>query len=337
MKHQRVIVVTGASAGLGRAIVHEFARPGVKIGLIARDEDGLRAAAREVQDLGGTALVLPLDVADADAVEAAATQVEETLGPIDVWVNNAMVSVFSPVKEMNAAEFKRVTDVTYLGYVHGTLSALKRMLSRNEGVIVQVGSALAYRAIPLQSAYCAAKHAIKGFTESLRCELLHDRSKVKVTMVHMPALNTPQFSWVKSRLPNKPQPVPPIYQPEVGARAVVWAAEHAPRELKVGYPTLEAVLGEKLFPGYLDRYLSKTGYAAQQTDEPVATDRLDNLYQAVAGDHGAHGDFDSRATYKSEQLWLATHKPLLAVAMGSVLSLAYYLKTKAQRKNRRAS
>jgi NAD(P)-dependent dehydrogenase (short-subunit alcohol dehydrogenase family) len=258
----RVIVVTGASAGVGRAAVREFARERdgrVKIGLIARGIDGLEAARREIEAMGGEALVLPLDVADAERVEEAATRVERELGPIDVWVNNAMVSVFSPVSRMTAEEYRRVTEVAYLGCVHGTLSALKRMRERG-GVIIQVGSALAYRSIPLQSAYCAAKHAVLGFTQSLRCELLHERIPVHVCNVHLPAINTPQFGWVRSRLPGAPQPVPPIFQPEVAARAIVWMTHHPrKRELWVGGPTIKAILAEKLVPGFADRYLARMG------------------------------------------------------------------------------
>jgi NAD(P)-dependent dehydrogenase (short-subunit alcohol dehydrogenase family) len=312
-KHE-VVVITGASAGLGRATVREFAKRGASIGLIARGVDGLEGARREVEAAGGKALVLPADVSDADAVEAAAARVEEELGPIDIWINNAMVSVFSPIKEMTAEEFKRVTEVTYLGYVYGSLSALKRMLARNRGVIIQVGSALAYRGIPLQSAYCGAKHAIQGFVDSLRCELIHDGSNVRVTMVQMPALNTPQFSWSKSRMPRKPQPVPPIFQPEVAAEAIYWAAHEDRREVYVGMPTVEAIIGDKIAPGLLDHYLGRTGYDAQQTDEPVEPNRQDNLWEPVSGDHGAHGDFDDRATDHSLQLWANMHKGLLALA-----------------------
>src|SRR5207249_2574199 len=249
----RTTVITGASAGVGRAAALEFAREGARIGLIARGRAGLDAAKSEVEQLGGSALVVPVDVADAEAVESAAEQIEQQLGPIDVWVNNAMASVFSPIKEMTAAEFKRVTEVTYLGFVYGTLSALRRMLPRDRGSIVQVSSALAYRGIPLQAAYCGAKHAIQGFTESLRCELLHDKSNVRVTMVQLPAMNTPQFSWVKSRLPREPQPVPPIYQPEIAAEAIIYAAYHKHREMEVGMPTVVAVEGNKVFPGLMDR------------------------------------------------------------------------------------
>jgi short-subunit dehydrogenase len=262
---------------------------------MARGVDGLEAAKREIEAAGGSAMVLPLDVADANAMENAAASVEREFGPIDIWVNNAMASVFSPVKEMQAEEYKRVTEVTYLGVVYGTLAALRRMLPRDRGTIVQVGSALAYRSIPLQSAYCAAKHAIAGFTDSLRCELIHDKSKVRVTMVQMPALNTPQFGWVKSRLKHKAQPVPPIFQPEVGARAIYWAAHHSRREIYAGWPTVEAIVGNKLAPGWLDHYLGKTGFASQQTCEPEDPDRPNNLWKPVAGDHGAHGTFDSRA------------------------------------------
>ncbi|HEV2764676.1 MAG TPA: SDR family oxidoreductase, partial [Pyrinomonadaceae bacterium] len=268
MEKPEVVVVTGASAGVGRAVARAFAREGACVGLLARGPDGLEAARREVEELGGRALVLPLDVAEAEAVERAAEAVEREFGPIDVWVNNAMVSVFSPVREMRPEEYKRVTEVTYLGYVYGTLAALKRMLPRDRGVIVQVGSALAYRGIPLQSAYCAAKHAIQGFVDSLRCELIHDGSNVRVTMVQLPAMNTPQFSWVKSRLPNRPQPVPPIYQPEVGAEAVLFAARNDRREMYVGYPTVEAIVGDKVAPAFADKYLAKNAYDAQQTDEP---------------------------------------------------------------------
>src|ERR671938_474508 len=259
-----VVVITGASAGVGRATAIAFARRGAHIGLLARGHDGLEGARRDVEAAGGRALVLPTDVADPTQVEAAATQVEETFGPIDIWVNDAMASVFSPIKEMEPEEFRRVTEVTYLGYVYGTLAALKRMLPRDRGVIVQVGSALAYRGIPLQAAYCAAKHAIQGFVDSLRSELIHDGSNVRVTMVQLPAMNTPQFSWVKSRLPREPQPVPPIYQPEVGARAVYWAAHNERRELYVGWPTVKDIVGNQLEPAFADWYLAQTGYDAQQ-------------------------------------------------------------------------
>src|SRR5438067_8424469 len=298
-----VVVITGASAGVGRATVRAFARRGARLGLIARGLDGLEAARAEVEQLGGSALVFAVDVANAEKVEEAAARVEENFGPIDIWVNNAMVSVFSPVKELTAEAFHRVTEVTYLGVVYGTLAALRRMLPRDYGSIVQVGSALAYRGIPLQAAYCGAKHAIQGFTDSLRCELLHDKSNVRVTMVQLPAMNTPQFSWVKSRLPRKPQPVPPIYQPEVGAEAILFAAHNDRREMYVGYPTVEAIVGNHVAPGFADKYLAKNGYDAQQTDEPVEPDRRDNLWEPVPGDHGAHGRFDDRARSSSPLPW----------------------------------
>lgn len=317
-----VVVVTGASAGLGRAIVRAFAREGAHIGLLARGLDGLEAARGEVEALGGKALVIPVDVADAEAIEEAAETVEREFGPIDIWINNAMVSVFSPVKKMTPEEYKRVTEVTYLGVVYGTLAALKRMLPRDRGVILQVGSALAYRGIPLQSAYCAAKHAIQGFNESLRSELIHDKANVRVTMVQLPAMNTPQFSWVKSRLPRKPQPVPPIYQPEIGADAVLFAAHHDRREMYVGYPTVEAIIGDKISPGFADWYLARNGYDAQQTDEPVDPDRRDNLWEPVPGDHGAHGTFDDRATASSPQLWFSKNRKWLTLAGTGVAGFA---------------
>src|SRR5437870_11243012 len=313
---RQVIVITGASAGVGRATVRAFAKRGADIGLLARGIDGLEAARREVEAEGGRALVLPTDVASAEQVESAAARIERDLGPIDVWINNAMVSVFSPVKELQPEEVKRVTDVTYLGVVYGTLAALKRMLPRDRGAIVQVGSALAYRGIPLQAAYCGAKHAIQGFTESLRCELLHDNSRVHVTMVQLPAMNTPQFDWVKSRLPREPQPVPPIYAPEIAANAILWAATHRRRELSVGGPTLTAIWGNKIASGLLDRYLAVTGYDAQQTNEPADPDRPDNLWTPVSGDHGAHGRFAARTTNSSPQTWANEH---LAMVLGLVV------------------
>ena len=314
MSQHEVVVITGASAGVGRATVREFAKHGAWIGLIARGRDGLEAARREVEAEGGKALVLPTDVADHKQVEQAAQRVEDKLGPIDIWVNDAMASVFSPVKEMTAEEFKRVTEVTYMGYVYGTLSALKRMLPRDRGTIVQVGSALAYRGIPLQAAYCAAKHAVLGFHASLRTELLHDKSNVRVTMVQMPALNTPQFGWVKSRLPRKAQPVPPIFQPEVAARAIYHAAHHPRREYYVGHSTVQAVVGNKLTPSLLDHYLARTGYEAQQYDGHEDPNRPNNLWDPVPGDHGAHGSFDERARGFSAQWWADSHRLLLGLA-----------------------
>ena len=319
----QVVVVTGASAGVGRAIVRAFAARGSRIGLLARGRDGLDAAAREVEAGGGRALALPTDVADASAVEAAADTVERELGPIDVWVNCAMVSVLSPIKQMTPDEFRRVTEVTYLGYVYGTLAALRHMLPRDRGVIVQVGSALAFRAIPLQSAYCAAKHAIQGFTEALRSELLHDRSRVRVTSVHLPALNTPQFGWMKTRLPRKPQPVPPIFQPELAADAVLLAVDRGDPEIWLGGPTVVTILANRIAPRLLDRYLARTGYAAQQQAALVEPDRKDNLWQPLPGDRGAHGTFDDRAYGWSAQFWLRKHRRALAIAgAGAAAALA---------------
>jgi NAD(P)-dependent dehydrogenase (short-subunit alcohol dehydrogenase family) len=309
-----VVVITGASAGVGRAAARVFAQHGARIGLLARNREALEAARAEVQEVGGEALVLPTDVSDAAQVEAAAEAVEQEFGAIDIWINNAMVSVFSPVKEMTAEEFKRVTDVTYLGTVYGSLAALKRMLPRNAGVILQVGSALAYRGIPLQAAYCGAKHAVQGFCDSLRCELLHDGSHVKLVMVQMPALNTPQFGWVKSRLPRKPQPVPPIFQPEVAARAIYWSAHQNRTEVYLGWPTVKAIIGNKVAPRFADWYLARNGYEAQQTDEPVEPHRRDNLWEAVPGDHGAHGAFDSRSKEHSLQFWLNKNRGWLVLA-----------------------
>ena len=324
------IVVTGASAGLGRAIACEFAKHGACIGLVARGRRGLDGAASAVSAAGGTPVILEADVSDANAVDKAAAMVEERFGPIDVWINNAMVSVFSPVREMQAEEYKRVTDVTYLGVVNGSLAALKRMLPRNRGKIVQVGSALAYRSIPLQSAYCGAKHAIVGFTDSLRCELIHDHSRVGVTVVHMPALNTPQFGWVKSRLRNKAQPVPPIFEPEVGARAVYWAAHHDRGEVYVGGSTVEAIVGNKIAPRALDRYLGHTGYESQQTDEPEDPGRADNLWEAVDGerDFGIHGSFDTQARPYSIQLWADLRRAKIAAGLGvSLLAVGIFLRS----------
>ena len=314
-REPEVVVITGASAGVGRAAARKFARHGARIGLLARGVDGLKAAQREVQKLGSEALIIPTDVANAEQVEAAAEKVETELGPIDIWVNNAMTSVFSPIKQMTPEEFMRVTEVTYLGYVYGTLAALKRMLPRNRGVIVQVGSALAYRGIPLQAAYCAAKHAIQGFCDSLRCELLHDQSNVKVTMLQMPALNTPQFGWVKSRLPHRAQPVPPIFQPEVAAEAIYFAAHNPRREFYVGLPSVEAIVANKIAPGLLDHYLARNGYGSQQHDGVEDPNRPDNLWQPVPGDHGAHGAFDARASDWSPQLWTSEHRGWVATAV----------------------
>ncbi|UFS72131.1 SDR family oxidoreductase [Geomonas sp. RF6] len=331
---KETVVVTGASAGVGRAVACAFGRTGARVALLARDRERLESVRREVEAAGGEGLVVVTDVADPGQVERAAQETEEAFGPIDIWVNNAMTSVFSPFTEMTPEEFRRVTEVTYLGTVYGTWSALKRMMPRDRGVIVQVGSALADRSIPLQSAYCGGKHAIRGFTDSLRCELLHSCSGVHLTMVQLPAMNTPQFAWVKSRLPFKAQPVPPIYQPEVAARAIVWAAHHRRRELWVGVPTVESFLGNRLFPGLLDRYLARKGYAAQQTDEPEVPDRPNNLWETVPGPFGARGTFDERAQEGSPEVWMAEHKWQLALAAagsaGLLLSLA-----RCRRKKRR--
>jgi NAD(P)-dependent dehydrogenase (short-subunit alcohol dehydrogenase family) len=325
MRDGQVVFVTGGTAGVGRATVREFATRGYSVGVLARGPDGLEATRRELESLGARVLALPTDVADARAVEYAAEEIERSLGPIDVWVNNAMTSVFSPVRELEAEEVRRVTDVTYLGTVNGTLSALKRMLPRDRGVIIQVGSALAYRAIPLQAAYCGAKHAIVGFTESLRTELLHDDSAVQVCNVHLPAMNTPQFDWVKSRLPNEAQPVPPIYQPEVAARAIAHVAEHPRREMLVALPTWKAVLGDKVAPGALDHYLARNGFESQQTDEPRDPADPNNLWDPVPGDHGARGRFGDRSTDRSPMLWVSMHRELLAAAGAALMGLAFGL------------
>lgn len=310
-----VVVITGASAGVGRAIARAFAQRGARIGLLARGHEGLESARKDVEKLGGQALAIPTDVSNADEVEAAARQIEERFGPIDIWVNDAMASVFSPFVEMKPVEFKRVTEVTYLGCVYGTMAALKRMVPRNSGRIIQIGSALAYRSIPLQSAYCGAKHAIRGFTDSIRCELLHDKSNVRITMVQLPAVNTPQFGWVKSRLPRKAQPVPPIYEPELIANAVVWVSEHYRRELFLGWNTAIIIQGNKLFPALGDLYLGKTGYKSQQTDQPANHERPDNIWTPVdeQRDYGAHGTFDKRSRRKSWQIWADTHPGLVAL------------------------
>jgi NAD(P)-dependent dehydrogenase (short-subunit alcohol dehydrogenase family) len=320
MEVGRVVVITGASSGVGRATARAFAAGGAHLALLARGREGLDAARVEVEQAGGEALILATDVTDPDAVDKAADAVEREYGPLDVWVNNAMVSVFSPVAQLEPEEIRRVTETTYLGTVYGTLAALRRMLPRGRGAIVQVGSALAYRGIPLQAAYCGAKHAIQGFTESLRTELLHDRSGVKVTMVQLPALNTPHFSVVKSRLPRHPQPVPPIYQPEIAAEAIVWAADNPDRrELWVGGSTVRTLLADKVAPGLLDRYLARAGYDAQQTDKPVEPDRPSNLWEPVPGDRGTHGIFEAEARAGSMQLWLARHRALLLGAGAAAL------------------
>ncbi len=314
-----VVVVTGGSAGVGRATVEAYARRGAKIGLLARGEDRLEATRRRVEELGGQAVAIPTDVADADAVNQAAERVEQEFGPIDVWINNAMVSVFAPISQISAEEFERVTQVTYLGVVHGTKAALERMRPRDRGSIIIVGSALAKRGIPLQAPYCAAKHAVQGFFESLRAELLHEGSHIKLSIVHLPALNTPQFDWVKSRLPNRAQPVPPIFEPEVAAEGIIHAQESGRREIYVGGPTVMTIIGNRLVAGFVDRYLAKNGFDSQQTDEPEDPGRLDNLWEPVPGDPGARGRFGTdRTRDHSLQLWATKHRTGLGIAAVAV-------------------
>jgi NAD(P)-dependent dehydrogenase (short-subunit alcohol dehydrogenase family) len=322
----QTVVITGASAGIGRATARLYGQRGANVGLIARGQAGLDGAVRDVQDAGGKALAVPADVSDYPQVRDAARQVEESFGPIDVWINVAFTSVFSPFAEISPDEFRRVTEVSYLGFVHGTMVALALMRPRGHGTIVQVGSALSARSIPLQSAYCGAKHAINGFTSSLRCELLHEGSGVHITVAQMPAVNTPQFSWVRSRLPRHPQPVPPIYQPEVAARGVVFAADHPRRrQYWVGASTAATVMANKFVPALLDRYLARTGYDSQQTSQNVDDDRPDNLHEALDGpggrDYGAHGAFDSRSHDRSPQVWLDEHPVALAsLAAGTAIA-----------------
>jgi short-subunit dehydrogenase len=322
--NQEVVVITGASAGVGRATAREFGKHGARVALLARNEEGLEGARKEIEAASGKALPIPTDVSDPDQVEAAAERVEEEFGPIDVWVNDAIAVIFAPFKEISPEDFKRSTEVCYLGAVYGTKAALKRMLPRDRGTIVQVGSALSYRAIPLQSAYCGAKHAMRGFTDSVRTELMHDKSNVHITMVQLPAVNTPQFNVSKTALPKHPQPVPPIYQPEVPAEAIYWAAHHKRREVFVGASSVAVILGNKLVPGLATRYLARTGYSSQQTNEPVDPNRPNNLYEPVPGDHGAHGNFDKQAHESSPQLWATKHRRALltAAAAGTLATLA---------------
>jgi len=326
----QTVVVTGASAGIGRAAARLFGERGASVGLIARGEAGLDGAVRDVEEAGGKALAVTADMADHAQVTAAARQIEEHFGPIDVWVNVAFTSVFAPFAEIAAEEFRRVTEVSYLGFVHGTMAALSLMRPRGRGTIVQVGSALGERSIPLQSAYCGAKHAINGFTSSLRCELLHENSGVHVTVVQMPAVNTPQFSWVRSRLPKHPQPVPPIYQPEVAARGVVFAADHPRRrQYWVGGSTAATIVANRVAPALLDRYLARTGYGSQQTAQPAGPGRPDNLIQPVDGthghDHGSRGAFDGRSHQRSPQLWVSQHAGLASGALAGAAVLGALL------------
>lgn len=310
----QTVVITGASAGIGRATVREFARNGANVALLARGTDGLEAAKREVEELGGKALAIPTDVADAEAVEEAAWRIERELGEIDVWVNNAFAGIFARFLDVTPEEFERVTDVTYLGQVNGTRAALKRMLPRNRGSIVLIGSALAYRGIPLQSAYCGAKHAIQGFLDSIRSELIHENSDVTITMVQLPGVNTPQFDWIRAKLPGKPRPIGAVFQPEVAARGIYFAAHSGRKEVFVGYPTVQAIWGNKFASPLLDRYLAAVGFKGQQAPQPVSPDRKDNLFEPVPGDHGAHGRFDSEARDWSPELWASMHKKQLGLA-----------------------
>ena len=315
-----IVVITGASAGVGRAAALAFAEQGSDVALIARDAEALEEVAQAARGHGVRALTIPMDMTAADAVEAAAERVERELGPIDVWVNNAMVTMFSPISEMKPVEFARITDVTYLGYVWGTMAALKRMRERDRGVIVQVGSALAYRAIPLQSAYCGAKHAIRGFTYALRCELMHDKSGVRVTMVQMPALNTPQFDWALSRMPGAPRPVAPVYEPEVAARAIVWSAQHPRRELHVGLSSIAAIVANKIAPGCLDRYLAKRAFGAQQRKSATDPEHSVDLWHSVPGLHSVRGSFSNEAKSTCASLWIDTHR---GAAVGAAMVVGW--------------
>lgn len=322
---REVVVITGASAGVGRAVVREFAKRQAAIGLIARGADRLESARREVEEQGGEGLALPTDVADATQVERAAEQVVNRFGRIDVWVNDAMTTIFAPLKDIKPEEFKRATEVTYLGCVYGTMAALKYMYRQDRGTIVQIGSALAYRSIPLQSPYCGAKHAIVGFTDSLRCELIHQKSNIHVTVVHLPAMNTPQFSWCRTRLPRHPQPVPPIFEPEVAARAVYFAAHNKRREIFVGGPTVKAIYGQDVAPSFADWYLGTHGYDAQQTNEPVPPDRPDNLFEPVPGDWAAHGIFTDQSKDFSLQNWVNLRRVPVALAAAGIAGIGALL------------
>jgi NADP-dependent 3-hydroxy acid dehydrogenase YdfG len=326
----QVVVVTGATSGVGRAIARAFGKAGCRVGLIARTREALENAAREIADAGGEGLPLPLDVADDAAVDRAADAVAERWGCIDTWVNDAMVSVFSPVSEMRPEEYRRVTEVNYLGTVYGTLAALRHMRRAGEGTIIQIGSALVYRSIPLQSAYCASKAAIRGFTDSLRCELFHEKSRIRVTMLQLPAVNTPQFDVVRTRLPRHPKPVPPIYQPEVIAEAVLRVARRPARELWLAPSAIKAIVGQRFIPGLLDRYLGRVGYRAQQTDEPIEPNRPDNVFQPIPGDRGAHGRFDGEARPRSLEVQARLHARGLGTA-AALLTLFAWLGARAWR------
>ncbi|MBP0438242.1 SDR family oxidoreductase [Tianweitania sediminis] len=330
-----VVVITGATAGVGRAVARAYAADGARIGLIARGIDGLQATAREVEALGGTPLILQTDVADPDAVEAAAARAEAELGPIDIWINSAFAGVLSRFIDMSLVDYRRVTDVTYHGQVHGTMAALKRMLPRNRGSIVLVGSALAYRGIPLQAAYCGAKHAIQGFQDSLRSELFHAGSKVQVTMVQLPGVNTPQFDWIRNTLPKKAKPASPPYQPEIAARAIKFAAKTRRKQVVVGFPSMQAILGDMVASPLLDRYLGWVGVSGQQDTEAKSPDHRNNLYEPVPGDHGAHGRFDNEARRSSPMLWMTMNRNLLAVAALGLAAGAALLSRRDDRKGRR--
>jgi NAD(P)-dependent dehydrogenase (short-subunit alcohol dehydrogenase family) len=314
----KVVVITGATGGVGRVTAWEFAKLGAKVVLIARSQEQLDATQREVENLGARAMAISTDVADAAQVEAAAEKIENEFGPIEVWINNAMNSVFAPFKEILPEEFKRVTEVTYLGQVYGTMSALKRMQIRNRGSIVFVGSALAYRGIPLQSAYCGAKHGIEGFYDSLRTELMHDKSNIKTCMVQLPALNTTQFGWVLSKLPNKPRPMGKVYEPEVAAKAIVFAAAHNRRSVWVGYPTYKAIIGNKIAPWYADYVLANTGFDGQQTNEPADPNRENNVWVPVSGDRGPYGDFKNIAVGHSYTLWAGMNRNIVRTVAGLI-------------------
>jgi NAD(P)-dependent dehydrogenase (short-subunit alcohol dehydrogenase family) len=316
------VVVTGGTAGIGRATVREFAMNGANVGILARDEGRLEATEREVEELGGKALAIPTDVADAEAVERAAERIEAELGPIDIWVNNAFAGIFARFLDVTPEEYERVTAVTYFGQVNGTRSALKRMIPRNRGSIVLVGSALAYRGIPLQSAYCGAKHAIQGMIDSIRAELLHDESKVTITMVQLPGVNTPQFDWIRAKLPGQPRPIGTVFQPEVAAQAIYFAAHSDRKELLVGYPTVESIWGDKLASAWLDEYLAQVGFDGQQGKTPVSPERKDNLFEPVPGDFEAHGRFDSEARDSSAELWASMHKKQIGLAALGIVAAA---------------